>query len=585
MVPWLAPGVLDLRTRFRKIVDLAEYIDRPFLAELVGTAIWHMTQVDGSVTVWTTVTSHLTSWKVFCAFLRADKEDGWPNLASSRDLSPQHFIRFFAYLCQIYPGQSARAHHFYHLTGCLHALKSNNTDMLEPNFVVPGFPARLDTKPGSRRVPYSENERFEIVGLCRKEITAVVHRMKTGVRLIKSGRNPVGVSNGWRSKENVLWYVKNVLNGQPFMDACLNKRDHSSLKAAFSKKTKGYPTRDEIYGYIYPHMEDLTPFILILHALLDENIQCIMDLKLNDIELTENEKLCKIRFLKTRPEAKEFTKIYSNSSIWTPGRVISMVKKITEPLRRWTADPEVKGALWIYLARRGEPVRRVADGEERRMVAAFRRKHGCPDITLSRFRITNLSLAYRRTGNLALVKDRARHSQMQTTVHYLTNPGTSDLYCNSILDAQNEALLAVKGATIVPTAMRSEEQVLTDTFQMEGELANRIVKGEQDVFIASCKDFYNRPGGPPNTPCDRPFACFSCRNAVWLSRILPRLIRFRDFMSEQRTSLPADEWSIRFGFPYRVITEAILPAFSEEVVSLAEAAAPAEPFYIPITMR
>ncbi|EAM2340899.1 hypothetical protein U2T19_003951 [Salmonella enterica] len=48
--PWLAPGVLDLRVRFGKIFDLGAHIERPFIAEMEGAAVWHMTQVDGSLT-------------------------------------------------------------------------------------------------------------------------------------------------------------------------------------------------------------------------------------------------------------------------------------------------------------------------------------------------------------------------------------------------------------------------------------------------------------------------------------------------------------------------------------------------------
>lgn len=583
--PWLAQGVLDLRVRFRRIVDLAEYIDRPHLAEVAGIAIWYMTQVDGCVTAWSTVVSHLRSWTLFCEFLDADVRDGWPEITTAQDLTPQHVIRFAAYLIPRYPIQHTRARHFYNLTGCLHALRSNAQDRLGTDFVVPAFPERLTSTPGTQRRPYTEAERFEIVRLCRHEIASIVHRLQVGRKLLAAGKDPTGRRGAWRSQANVLWYVRHVLNGAPFMDACRDIADHSSLAAAFCKRKAGYPSRNETYSYLYPHIEDLAPFIVLLHALLDENSQCIMDLKLTDIELTEDARLCRIRFMKTRPVRKEFTKIYSNSSMWSPGRVIDTVKRITEPLRRWTDDSVVKDSLWVYLARRGEPVHRVLRGEPSRMVSAFGRQHGISDLTLSRFRVTNLSLAYRRTGNLALIKDRARHAQMQTTVHYLTNPGTSDLHSGSISDAQSDALSLVPGAVVVLDEAQSEAKALADVLHVKRAVAKRIVAGEQDVFVASCRDFYNRPGGPPNTPCDRPFACFSCRNAVWLSRILPRLIRFRDFLLEQRENLPSEEWAIRFGFPYRVITEVILPSFNPETVSLAEAEASSEPFYVPVTMR
>ncbi|MDE1953811.1 MAG: site-specific integrase [Betaproteobacteria bacterium] len=584
--PWLAQGVLDLRARFRKIVDLAEYINRPFLVDTIGTALWYMTQVDGSLTAWSSVVSMLRAWRLFCEFLDADATAGWRVPQTTHDLTSHHFVRFAGFLIPRYPSQSTRSACFYNLTGCLQVLQANQPSILAADFVVPVFPERQASTPGVRRMPYTDAQMFEIVRICRREITAVIHRLRMGRKLVASGQDPNGYRrNAWRSQANVLWYVRHAMHGAPFLSSCVDRSAHPSLNSAFHKHLAGYPSADETYAYLYPHIEDLTPFVILLHALLDENPQCIMHLRQGDIELTENTRVCRIRFVKTRPARKEFTKLYSNTSIWSPGRVIHMIKLITAPLRQWTNDPDLKDRLWVYLARRGEPVRAVPDGETTRMVADFGKKHGLPDLQLSRFRVTNLSRAYRLTGSLALIKDRARHAQMQTTVHYLTNPGTWDLHHASIETAQNEALTLVTGTVVAPQEDQSEAALLADHLRIGAEAAKRITAGEQDVFIASCKDFYNRPDGPPNTPCDRPFACFTCRNAVWTSHVLPRLIRFRDFLLAQREHLPADEWQIRFGFPYRAITEAILPAFKPEIISLAEAAAPYEPFHVPASMR
>lgn len=585
-VPWLAQGVLDLRTRFRKIVDIAEHIDRPFLVDMIGTALWYMTQVDGGLTAWTSVVSMLRTWRLFCEFLDADATSGWQAPRTAHDLTSHHFARFAAFLIPRYPHQGTRSAYFYNLTGCLQALQANQPDILHANFVMPVFPERQASTPGARRTPYTDEQMFEIVRICRREIAAVIHRLRMGRKLVAAGQDPNGYRrNAWRSQANVLWYVRHILHNAPFLSACVDKSAHRSLDTAFHKHRHGYPSADDTYGYLYPHIEDLTPFVILLHAFLDENHQCIMDLRLGDIEPTENTRICRIHFVKTRPARKEFTKLYSNKSIWSPGRVIHMIKLITASLRQWTNDPNLKDHLWIYLARRGEPVRAVLEGEATRMVSEFGKKHGLPGLQLSRFRVTNLSRAYRLTGNLALIKDRARHAQMQTTVHYLTNPETRDLHHSSIEIAQSEVLSLLDGTVVAPQEDISDAALLANQLRIGVEAAKRITTGEQDVFIASCRDFYNRPDGPPNTPCDRPFACFTCRNAVWTSHILPRLIRFRDFLDAQRAHLPADEWHIRFGFPYRAITEAILPAFKSEIVSLAEAAAPFEPFHVPVSMR
>lgn len=584
--PWLAPGVLDLRARFGKIIDIGEQIKRPFIVEMVGVALWNMTQVDGRMTVFSSVQSTLRAWRIFCDFLDSDIAEGWPEPHCSQELTPHHFIRAAAYFVPRYPTQVTRSGLFYLLTGCLHALRANQPEQLAPNFTIPLFPERLATIPGARRTPYTEEEMFKIVRICRKEIAAITHRFREGKKLTKAGIDPSGRKpNAWLSQANVLWYVRHVLNGAPYLASCVDRSAHSSLGAAFSKHKAGYPSKDDTYRYLYPSLDDLIPFLLLLHAQLDENQQCILNLTINDVAPMEDSRFCRIRFVKTRPARKEFFKTYGNASIWSPGRLIRMFELITAPLRQWAHDPLLKSHLWVYLGRRTEAVNTLFGQDPSRAIAAFGKKNGIPDLQLSRFRVTNLSRAYRRTGSLALIKDRARHSQMQTTVHYLTNPGTHDLHYATIATAQQEALSLLAGAIVVPTPNESEASILSENLRLETGHAKRIIDGEQDVFIASCRDFYNRPDGPQNSPCDRPFACFSCRNAIWTSRMLPRLIRFRDFLEQQRTQLPSDEWQIRFGFPFRAITEAILPAFPPEVIAVAEAAAPDEVFHVPATMR
>lgn len=70
-----------------------------------------------------------------------------------------------------------------------------------------------------------------------------------------------------------------------------------------------------------------------------------MALKLSDIEPTDDPRFCRIRFVKTRPVHKAFTKIYGNASIWSPGRIIRMVELITRSLRQWTHDLDIKDRL------------------------------------------------------------------------------------------------------------------------------------------------------------------------------------------------------------------------------------------------
>jgi len=176
--------------------------------------------------------------------------------------------------------------------------------------------------------------------------------------------------------------------------------------------------------------------------------------------------------------------------------------------------------------------------------------------------------------------------QTHTTVGYVNNPQTQHIHEQTIADAQQDFYLKVLGNILTqsPDDPAQVEQAAT-AIEATVKQAEAVLRGQQDVFIAACKDFYNRPGGPANTPCDRPWACFTCHNAVWTSSTLPRLICFLEFIIGQRNLLSGDDWAAKFGYPYRVITERILPAFSPATVEAARLAAPHQSFYAPVHLK
>lgn len=117
------------------------------------------------------------------------------------------------------------------------------------------------------------------------------------------------------------------------------------------------------------------------------------------------------------------------------------------------------------------------------------------------------------------------------------------------------------------------------------ETAEQVLRGEQDVFFASCKDFYNRPGGQPNTPCDKPWGCFLCSNAIITLHVLPRVVAFRDFMLEEHGKLSTEDWNAKFGEVWNVLTHDVLSKFSPEAISEATRLARDEVLYIPLALR
>ncbi|MNV75182.1 hypothetical protein D3C71_1684560 [compost metagenome] len=105
------------------------------------------------------------------------------------------------------------------------------------------------------------------------------------------------------------------------------------------------------------------------------------------------------------------------------------------------------------------------------------------------------------------------------------------------------------------------------------------------MLIADCKDMFNAPGGVPGKLCGKVWACFGCQNSVWTSRILPKVIWYMDFFLEQRRLIAEPEWEKKFAYPYALITNHILPAFSAETIALARTTAKELRPYVPPEIR
>ena len=101
--------------------------------------------------------------------------------------------------------------------------------------------------------------------------------------------------------------------------------------------------------------------------------------------------------------------------------------------------------------------------------------------------------------------------------------------------------------------------------------------GEQDVWLSSCRDFFDSPFGTPGSACPTPFwACLGCTNAVITTRKLPALLSFLAHVVEARTRMSAEQWAATYGDAHRVLTEHVLPRFAPAVIAAARAAADAD---------
>jgi hypothetical protein len=175
----------------------------------------------------------------------------------------------------------------------------------------------------------------------------------------------------------------------------------------------------------------------------------------------------------------------------------------------------------------------------------------------------------------------AAHTLSRTSIDYVNNDSTKEIHEQAIEDGIKAAVRVARPTVIDSDSIPEAARILGAS----ESVAEEILRGEQDVFISSCRDFYNKPGGPPNTACDEPWECFECGNSVITRHVLPRVIAFRDFMLQQKIELSPRDWAEKFGRVWTILSEAVLPKFSVEAIAEAERYAALEKFYIPISLQ
>ncbi|MFI1282402.1 hypothetical protein ACH4U5_16890 [Streptomyces sp. NPDC020858] len=101
-----------------------------------------------------------------------------------------------------------------------------------------------------------------------------------------------------------------------------------------------------------------------------------------------------------------------------------------------------------------------------------------------------------------------------------------------------------------------------------------LLSGESDLWLSSCRSFFDSPFGVKGKPCPVSFfACLGCSNAVITRRELPAILAFLNHIETERTKTPAAEWEARFGNAHQQILQLIIPRFSQRDVLDARAIA------------
>jgi len=498
-----------------------------------------------------------------------------------------------------------RRRHFGNLLRLLQAGQTvglAHPDLMPPcNFII--------VDDSDRTLPYTAGEALDFEDTCRTHIREILARIEKGKKLLKMGKNPKGIKRisrdtatgriikqadcdrPWTQLPNLLWYVVHVLEGKYFRQHDLLKGGHATFQRCTNGTYGGAYSKKYVYSHLYPLTEDLIPFIVLLAKKTGRNQSSIFSLKRNCV--TEVEERYFLWYEKARGSARLYKKAIDDNDQFSPVYLIKTLLQITEPLVQLAA-PQDREKLFLGLSIGGHGnesakcpydcymhylMNRIGGWCDQR---ELRDEHERPlRVSHRRLRVTYLTNRYKKTGQLSKVSSDAAHTLGKTSVGYVDNESTKHLHEKAVeAGIQRLRSLARPKVLVQVTPQAAAKVIGTDE-----ATAKLILNGKQDVFFATCKDFYNRPGGQPNTPCDKPWGCFFCANAIITRHVLPRVMAFRNYILEERDKLTTDDWNAKYGKVWHLLTCDVFPKFSPDIISEAELLARDEVFYIPINMK
>jgi hypothetical protein len=277
-----------------------------------------------------------------------------------------------------------------------------------------------------------------------------------------------------------------------------------------------------------------------------------------------------IAYVKRRARGSEWKRLrVRDGALSTPGGIIRTLIELTAAARRHKSTD----SLWVYFH-----TGRLDDRIVLHMIDNWIARHGIVGddghplrLLLSRLRKTHKALWYAKTqGDVA--RFAIGHTPEVAARHYADLPSLRHLHEQTVADGLNDALASALQLRIVTPEEEAIARRAPSKLQLSlpAAEARRVLSGKNDVWLASCSGFHNSPFAPAGEPCSEPFwGCLECHNAVITARKLPSIIAFLDFIVVRRAEMTEADWRAKFGRPWSRITQQILPAFSDAVVTQA----------------
>jgi len=400
------------------------------------------------------------------------------------------------------------------------------------------------------------------------DVRAIRDRILHGERLASAGRDPR--SGGW-TLENTLWHM----------------REHGPLTSD-DQRLPGMADRFARHGGIihlntmlFLTMSDMVPFLVLLTCQTGLEPECLRQLR-GDCLVNPARGFVSIAYYKARAHgpSHKTMRISDGGALHHPGGLLRLALRLTERARA-TLGTEQLWAIGTYQGLREafDKSRTMSQFFDlwlaRHQLDRMEDRGGEPvRLDLRRLRKTFKSIRYVRSGGV--LDDFAEgHTKQVAADHYANIEAHRELHETAVENGLQEAL----DVALAPPVVLDDEGARLDCGpgQLEPDEVRAALSGENDVFLASCKDFYASPyAAKKGTSCPvAVWGCLECPNAVFTTRHLPSILTFLDFTENQREELPVLEWKARYGLAWERIVHGIRPRFTSDQVATAQAIAEA----------
>jgi len=537
----------------KRLIDFRD-LEPPSLAKLFAGALKRAAGIGGSIGAITTVLQYQNAIRKFFVYL-AECSDG---VAHPCDLRSQHIDGFEGWL----EGRGMQPLHRHTVLSkpinCLRLVDAQFPDLLDRKLCE-----RLryvSAQPLGRSRPrdtYSPFVARQLRSAARTDIALI------RARFDKPADIDAGIAEQWELVDNLIKNRGIASYKHPAFGALHRVR----YKQGISSRT----LIEDLHGRHYLLASDIVPFLVLLSLETGLEIECCKGLTVDCLR-NPGAKTIEISYMKRRARGSEWKRLrVRDEGLLSPGGLIRTILQLTTSARRHKPSEN----LWIYFDH-GTFVCGIR--HPRATLDAWTAAHAITDddgaplyLVLSRLRKTQKALWYLKTEGE--IQDFAiGHTPEVAARHYADIPALRHVHEKAVADGLQDAL----EASLKPCVLTPEEEkqlwqeVRAPNLSFPLEQVATALDGDQDVWLASCANFYQSPFGHPGQPCPQPFwGCFECQNAVITARKLPAILLFLDFINQQRAVLSESHWVAKFGRVWGRITAQILPAFPVAVIEEA----------------